>query len=169
MPTYCINGSCFANSCLAIAEAKLTAGQTICRNCLIAQSGIVEARSSSAGKDGMIVQADPWIDVIFDMLPEVMSLMTVMNTNDAPEFDNPEGYLKGFISQAYQSSWNSIVDLLAYNEVTRDQYTFTTLASVQRPAIQASISMARMVGWYCLNFTYDRGDDADGASASVSQ
>jgi hypothetical protein len=151
MPTYNANGTCFADSCFAIAEVKLTAGQTICRNCQIAQSGVVEARSSSPGKDGITVQPDPWVDVIFDMLPEVMSLMTVMNTTDAPEFDNPEGYLKGFISQAYQSSWNSIVDLLAYSEVAGNQYTATTVASVPRPAIQALISKARMVSWFCLN------------------
>jgi hypothetical protein len=151
MPAYFDDGTCFADSCFAIAEVKLTASQTICRNCQIAQSGVVEARSSSPGKDGITVQPDPWVDVIFDMLPEVMSLMTVMNTTDAPAFDNPEGYLKGFISQAYQSSWNSIMDLFAYSEVAENQYTVTTVASVPRPAIQASISKARMVSWFCLN------------------
>jgi hypothetical protein len=151
MPQYYANGTCFADSCFAIAEIKLTAGQTICRNCPIVQPGVVEARSSSPGTDGIIVQPDPWVDVIFDMLPEVMSLMTVMNTTDAPQFDNPEGYLKGFISQAYQSSWNSIVDLLAYSEVAGKQYTVTTAVSVPRPAIQALISKARMVIWFCLN------------------
>jgi hypothetical protein len=120
--------------------------------------------------DGMTVQADPWIDVIFDPLPAVMSLLTVMNATDAAEFDNPEGYLKGL----------HLVRVLIKLEFDR------RFARVQRsrrksvhvhhahqcpasrdPGLDLHGKDGRLV--LSQSFAYDRGDGADGASASVSQ
>ena len=147
-PSYNPDDSCFATSCLAVAKVNLTVGQTKCRSCHLTTSGVIETSSS---RENLTPNPDPWVDLIFDMLPEVMSMMTVMNTTAAQEFDNPEGYLRGFISQAYQSSWNAIVDQFSYSEVAGNQLTAITTTQRPQPAIQAQVSRSRIIIWLSLN------------------
>jgi hypothetical protein len=139
--TYAWNRS---QNCYAIAKVNLTLGETFCINCPIVSPAIIGADSS---EQKLELHTSPLVPVIFDMLPEVMSYMAMMNTSNAPAYDNAEQFLKGTIALAYQASWNALTDLLS-DDASANASTGTM---VPKATIRVSISTTRMYAWLGLN------------------
>jgi hypothetical protein len=133
-----------AISCFAVANVKLSIGQTLCHNCKIVAPSVVQAVSTN---ETLEILPDPLIPIILDMLPEVMGFMATMNTTSAPTYNNVDHYLRGTIALAYQASWNSLTDLFSDD----GKEHATTGVSIAQDVIRASVSAPRMYAWFGLN------------------
>ena len=78
-------------------------------------------------------------------MPDVLFYTEITNSSFAPTFNNLEGYVRGMLSVAYQSSWSSLA-----RTFLNDSFAETTY---QRPVpgLVAHLSKERVIAWCILN------------------
>lgn len=92
------------SGCFAVAQLNYTAGVSRCSACRVIVDGVVEMTASQVNT----VEPHPLVDTAIAMMPEVLDYMERENASSAPQWNNLDGYARGMLSIAYQTSWNAL-------------------------------------------------------------
>ena len=142
-------------SCYAVGKMDITAGTVDCRDyfhngslCSVSRSSRLAVVSYGEAR----VLSDSLVNQVFDMMPEVMSLMvttsgftnsrTVFSTAFAPL--DPGIFLQNALKLGYQGTWAALT-----NRLTRDAGSAEYI--VPTAVVVASVSATRMYIWLSLN------------------
>jgi hypothetical protein len=134
-----------AVSCFAFARMSYTAGSLRCKDCRVALDGVVELAVHNNSTNEALPNS--LTDLAVSMMPEVLFYMEVANNSLAPTWQNLDGYTRGMLSIAYQSSFNAMSKYVATN-ATQDIATYRT----PLPVLTASITRWRVYTWLASNF-----------------
>ncbi|KAI8623036.1 hypothetical protein F5Y19DRAFT_460142 [Xylariaceae sp. FL1651] len=93
--------------CYAYARMNYAAGVLECRDCPIVLDNFVESMAPCASQESLMPLPDPLVDLSLAMISQVLFYLKVINTTEAPSWENLDAYTRGMILVAYQASWNS--------------------------------------------------------------
>ncbi|KAF1991037.1 hypothetical protein K402DRAFT_389239 [Aulographum hederae CBS 113979] len=128
-------------SCPLLARLNFTAGVANCRDCPIVSDGVVELAGDQAKFAEVL--PDPLVDTAIAMMPEVLHYLQILNVSYASEMNNIDGYTRGMLSLAYQTSWGALAADLGM-EVQVEETGFKTPFAV----LLAKVTVWRVIVWY---------------------
>ena len=122
----------------AIANVSIRAGVTICDGCRLVSPTVVESTNRN-----QTMLADPLTNEAFNLMPEVMMVMALMNASASDPSGRLEDFTKSVVARGYQASWNALNDKAG---------TLARIAT-QKPhtAVRASVLKSRMYMWAGIN------------------
>lgn len=130
-----------AIQCFVFARVTYSAGVVKCQDCPLNAVGMVETLAQDK-----TIEADSLTEQALRHMPDVLPYMQASNLWSAWRTkDNLEGYTRGMLQLAYQSSWNSLADGFKTKEGSR------TMLSRPYSALTASVSRWRAFVWLALN------------------
>ncbi|CAI0649072.1 unnamed protein product [Colletotrichum noveboracense] len=134
------------SDCIAVAKLRITAGVTLCsqsesdlgrssHSTCLWKSGVLTADSHS-------VSPDPLVNEVFYAMPEVQALAAALASyGPGTPTRHLETTLRNSLTQAYQGTWSSFVELLSQDEqVSTPAWKPVTL-------LDAQVSSRRMHTW----------------------
>ena len=135
------------SNCYFFGRVNFTAGVTVSPQSTYLSSRVVEDQTPL---EDVVFEASPWTQESLWLLPDLMTMISVMNSTLLPTYDNIDGYVEALVRQAYLAAWDMYHD--SFDEDER-QLTYTALQSVSRQL--ADVSFARVFGWLgiCLLMT----------------
>lgn len=122
-------------------EINFTVGVTTAPSSTYISSQVVENNEDTKAED---IVAGPWVNEALYLLPDVMSMVAIMNTSSLDTWGNLFNYTENLIRYSYQGSW----DMLQRNF---DPNTTTLVARIAEPRLQAAVSFPRVYGWLFVN------------------
>ncbi|KAG4439472.1 hypothetical protein IFR05_005051 [Cadophora sp. M221] len=122
-------------------EINFTVGVTTAPRSTYISSQVVESNEDPKAED---IVAGPWVNEALYLLPDVMSMVAIMNTSSLDTWGNLFNYTENLIKYSYQGSW----DMLQRNF---DPNTTTLVARIAEPRLQATVSFPRVYGWLFVN------------------
>lgn len=122
-------------------EVNFTVGITTAPSSTYLSSQVVEGSAEPQAED---IVAGPWVHEALYLLPDVMSMVAIMNTTSLDTWGNLFNYTENLIRYSYQGSW----DMLQRNF---DPNTTTLVATIADPRVQATVSYVRVYCWLCVN------------------
>jgi hypothetical protein len=88
-----------------------------------------------------------WVREALYLLPDVMSMVAIMNTTQLNSYHNIENYTANLLTYSYQGAWDML-------QRTFDS-TNTNLTAIPRePRVQASVVYSRVYGWLFLSWLF---------------
>ena len=125
-------------SCYAVATVSLAAGVVSLPSATYIDSRVVQGNCG-----GKQPHDGPWVTEALSMMPDVMTMVSVMNATRIPTWNSLDGYARTLIKQSYSASWDS---LYSGSNATIELEAFPLV-----PRIQASVSRWRVSLWLGLN------------------
>ncbi|KAH8589137.1 hypothetical protein B0O99DRAFT_600099 [Bisporella sp. PMI_857] len=122
-------------------EVNFTVGVTTAPSSTYISSQVVEGTADPKVED---IVAGPWVREALYLLPDVMSMLAIMNTTSLDTWGNLFNYTENLIRYSYQGSW----DMLQRNF---DPNTTTLAAAIAAPRVQATVSYVRVYCWLFVN------------------
>ncbi|KIY02807.1 uncharacterized protein Z520_01272 [Fonsecaea multimorphosa CBS 102226] len=95
--------------------------------------------------DEVVFVENPWAQEAVWLLPDLMTMIAVMNSTLLPTFDNIDGYLELLMRQAFLAAWDMYHDSFDEDQKGR---VFTAIPSVSRQL--AEVSFARVFAWLAI-------------------
>jgi hypothetical protein len=93
------------------------------------------------------ILAGLWVHEALYLLPDVMSMVAIMNTTQLNSYHNIENYTANLLKYSYQGAW----DMLQRSF----DATNTNLTAIPRvPRVQASVVRSRVYGWLCISLLF---------------
>ena len=122
----------------AVANISIRAGVAICEECKLVSPTVVEGTNQS-----QTMLADPLTNEAFNLMPEAMMVMALMNSSDNDPSGRLEDFTKSAIARGHQASWNAL----------NDRAGTATRIATRRPhaAVRASVLRPRMYTWAGIN------------------
>jgi len=135
------------SNCYFFALVDYTAGVTVSPRSTYHSSRVVEDQTPL---EEVVFEPNPWVQESLWLLPDLMTMIAVMNSSLLPTYDNIDGYVEALLRQAYLAAWDMYHDSFDEDQIS---VTYTALPGVSRQL--ASISAARVYGWLsiCLLMT----------------
>lgn len=130
----------FNKNCYLIGTVNLTAGVTNSSIATYISSRVVEDQTPLSG---VVFEPNPWVQEALWLLPDLMTMIAVMNATLLPTYDNLDGYVELLIRQAYLAAWDMFH---SYFDVGGPLFEATT----QEPRIRASVSFSRVFSWLAI-------------------
>jgi hypothetical protein len=122
-------------------EVNFTVGITTVPSSTYISSQVVEGNADPQAEE---IVAGPWVREALYLLPDVMSMVAIMNTTSLDTWGNLFNYTENLIRYSYQGSW----DMLQRNF---DPNTTTLVATIADPRVQATVSHVRVYCWLFVN------------------
>ena len=124
-------------TCYLFANVTLTAGVTMSAISTYITLRVIEDQTPI---DEVIFEPDPWVQDSFWLLPDLMTMVSVMNSSLLPTWDNIDLYAENLIRQTYLASWDSFHRMF-------DEGGSVSSAIPREPRIQATVSYQRVFAW----------------------
>ncbi|KAK6518125.1 hypothetical protein TWF506_005286 [Arthrobotrys conoides] len=124
-------------NCYVVGKIRFTAGVTTSRRSTYISPRIVE---DTTPIDEVVFEPDPWVQQAIWLLPDLMTMISNLNSSLLPTWDNLDGYTETLLRQAYLGAWDAFHD--AFQE---DGPELVAIPQEQR--ISANVSFARVFGW----------------------
>ncbi|KAJ3531940.1 hypothetical protein NM208_g8653 [Fusarium decemcellulare] len=135
-------GDATNKNCYFIGTVNFTAGVTVSTQSKYISDRVVEDQTPL----GEVVFAeDPWVQEAVWLLPDLMTMIAVMNSTLLPTFDNIDGYVELLMRQAYLAAWDTYHD--AFDGDQKDE-VYSAIPSVSRQL--ADVSLARVFSWLAI-------------------
>lgn len=122
-------------------EVHFTVGVTTAPTSTYISSQVVEGDTEPQEDD---IAAGPWVHEALYLLPDVMSMVAVMNTTSLNTWGNLFNYTENLIRYSYQGSWDML-------QRSFDPNTTTLVATIADPRVQATVSHVRVYCWLAIN------------------
>ncbi|KAF3183497.1 hypothetical protein TWF751_004265 [Orbilia oligospora] len=127
----------FHQNCYLVGKIEFTAGVTTSRLSKYIAPRIIE---DSTPIDEVIFEPDPWVQEAIWLLPDLMTMLSNLNSSLLPTWDNIDGYTEALLRQAYLGAWDAFHG--AFQPVGP-----SVVAIPQEQRIVASVSFKRVFGW----------------------
>jgi hypothetical protein len=131
------------DNCFFIGTIKFTAGVTVSPRSRYISGRVVEDQTPL---DEVEFVENPWVQEAIWMLPDLMTMITVMNSTLLPTYDNLDRYVELLVRQAYLAAWDMYHD--SFDEDQKGS-VYTGIPTVSRQV--AGVSFARVFAWLALN------------------
>jgi hypothetical protein len=116
---------------------NFTAGVILSANSTYISSSVVESNPLIQERD--IIEA-PWVHEALYLLPEVMSMVAIMNATSLPTWGNLENYTENLIRYSYQGAWDML-------QRSFDTHSTSLVARIEDPRVQATVTRWRVYLW----------------------
>ncbi|RHZ48212.1 hypothetical protein CDV55_101168 [Aspergillus turcosus] len=130
----------FNRNCYLIGTVNLTAGVTNSSIATYISSRVVEDQTPLSS---VVFEPNPWVQEALWLLPDLMTMIAVMNATLLPTYDNLDGYVELLIRQAYLAAWD-----MFHSSFDVGGPLFE--ATPQEPRIRASVSFSRVFSWLAI-------------------
>lgn len=124
-----------------IGNVSLTAGVTTSAVSTYVSSRVVEDQTPL---DDVVFEPNPWVTEALWLLPDLMTMIAVMNSSQLPTWHNIDGYAENLIRQAYLASWDMF-------HASFDMQAPVYTATLSESRIQATVSFVRVFAWLAIN------------------
>ncbi|KAF3318800.1 hypothetical protein TWF173_005213 [Orbilia oligospora] len=94
----------FHQNCYLVGKIEFTAGVTTSRLSKYIAPRIIE---DSTPIDEVIFEPDPWVQEAIWLLPDLMTMLSNLNSSLLPTWDNIDGYTEALLRQAYLGAWDA--------------------------------------------------------------
>jgi hypothetical protein len=130
--------------CFTYAIVNLTAGITTSATSTYISGRIVEADVPSAD---MAIRAGPWVQEAIYLMPDVMSMLTMMNTTSLNTWEDLEDYVDRVVRYSYQGTWDMLYRSFDTNSsnLSVKAYESTLIASVSRIRVFAWLLISSLL------------------------
>lgn len=128
-------------SCYIFANVTFTAGVSISNVSTYISSRVVEDQTPI---DEVVLQPNRWVQESLWLLPDLMTMVSQMNSSLLPTWDNVDLYVENLIRQSYLAAWDS------FHSNWDTDWTIS-LATPQQSRVQASVSHARVYSWLAIS------------------
>ncbi|KAL4945739.1 hypothetical protein BDV06DRAFT_184077 [Aspergillus oleicola] len=126
-------------NCYFVGNITFTAGVTRSENSKYISSQVVEDQTPL---DEVVFTADPWVQEAIWLLPDLMTMITLMNSTSLPTHDNIDLYVESLVRQAYLAAW----DMYHYSfDSDQKETTYTAIPAIPRQL--ARVSYSRVFAW----------------------
>ncbi|KAN0072097.1 hypothetical protein V8E54_009826 [Elaphomyces granulatus] len=136
-------GDATNKNCYLIGTVNFTAGVTASKESTYVSGRVVEDQTPL---DQVAFKADPWVQESLWMLPDLMTMIAIMNSTLLPTYDNIDGYVETLLRQAYLGAWDTY-----HNSFDEDQKNleYTAIPSVSRQL--ADVTFWRVFLWMAIS------------------
>lgn len=124
-------------NCYLIGTVRLTAGVTRSAESTFISSRVIEDQTPLSE---VVFEPNSWVQNALWLLPDLMTMIAVMNSSQLPTWDNIDGYSALLIRQAYLAAWD-----MFHANFDMDGPVFAATPQEQR--IKASVSFSRVFAW----------------------
>jgi len=135
-------GDATNKNCYFIGKVNFTAGVTVSAESKYLSKRVVEDQTPL---DEVVFTENSWVQVAIWLLPDLMTMISVMNSTRLPTYENIDGYVELLMRQAYLAAWD-----MYHDSFDQDQKgtTFAAIPSVSRQV--ADVSSPRVFAWLAL-------------------
>ncbi|PMD61154.1 uncharacterized protein K444DRAFT_500382, partial [Hyaloscypha bicolor E] len=116
---------------------NFTAGVILSPNSTYISNSVVESNPSIQDRD--ITEA-PWVHEALYLLPDVMSMVAVMNSTSLSTWLNLENYTENLIRYSYQGAWDMLQRSFDVNSIS-------LVARIEDTRVQATVTKWRVYLW----------------------
>ncbi|KAK0716874.1 hypothetical protein B0T26DRAFT_751019 [Lasiosphaeria miniovina] len=125
-------------SCYALGTVNFTAGVVTLPETRYISSQVVEGNCTDA-----ILDEGTWVREALLMMPDVMTMVSLMNATSMPTWDALDEYVGTLLQQSFTASWDALY--------SASNLTVFLDAQPYQPRIRASVSRLRVAVWLALN------------------
>ena len=136
--SYIIN---FWGNGFIIGKVSFTAGVTTSAVSTCISSRVVEDQTPL---DDVVFEPNAWVNEALWLLPDLMTMIAVMNSSQLPTWHNIDGYAENLIRQAYLASWDMF-------HASFDMQAPVYTATLSESRIQATVSFSRVFAWLAIS------------------
>jgi hypothetical protein len=127
-------------NCYLVGTVNLTSGVTNSSVATYISSRVVEDQTPLSN---VVFESSPWVQESLWLMPDLMTMIAVMNSTLLPTWDNLDGYTELLIRQSYLAAWDTYHSWFDMGGSLID-------ATVQKPRIKASVSFSRVFSWLAI-------------------
>lgn len=124
-------------SCYIFANITLTAGVVTSAVSRYISSRVIEDQTPI---DEAVFEPNPWVQESFWLLPDLMTLVSLMNSSLLPTWDNIDLYAESLIRRTYLAAWDTF-------HMSYDEDGSISNAIPQEPRVKATVSYSRVFAW----------------------
>jgi hypothetical protein len=124
-----------------IGNISLTAGVTTSAVSTYISSRVVEDQTPL---DNVVFEPNAWVNEALWLLPDLMTMIAVMNSSQIPTWHNIDGYVENLVRQAYLAAWDMF-------QASFDMQAPVYTATLSESRIQATVSFARVFAWLAIS------------------
>ena len=93
------------------------------------------------------ILAGLWVHEALYLLPDVMSMVAIMNTTQLNSYHNIENYTANLLKYSYQGAWDML-------QRSFDSTNTNMTAIPREPRVQASVVCSRVYGWLFISWLF---------------
>ncbi|KAH7110916.1 hypothetical protein EDB81DRAFT_830811 [Dactylonectria macrodidyma] len=137
----------WSGNCYWYGLVNFTAGVTTSKQSRYLSGRVVEDQTPL---DQVVFDANPWVLESLWLLPDLMTMIAVMNSTLLPTYDNIDGYVQQLLRQSYLAAWDMCHDSFDSDQIS---LTYKAIPGISRQL--AEVSFARVFSWLgvCLLMT----------------
>jgi len=133
-------GNAYNKNCYLVGDIHFTAGVTTSAKSKYIASRVVEDQTPI---DEVIFSPNAWVQESIWLLPDLMTMISVMNSSQLPTYNNIDGYVELLLRQSYTAAWS-----MYHNSYDEDGILLK--ATPQEPRLKADVSFPRVFSWLAL-------------------
>jgi hypothetical protein len=130
-------------NCYLIGMINFTAGVTMSEESTYLSSRVVEDQTPL---DRVVFNENPWVQESLWLLPDLMTMIAIMNSTLLPTYDNIDGYVEALLRQAYLAAWDTYHDSFDDDQKNLE---YTAIPSVSRQV--ADVTFWRVFLWMAVS------------------
>lgn len=127
-------------NCYRVGTVNFTAGVMKTAVTTYVSNQVVEAPAG----ESLQLQADIWVQEALWFLPDLMTMIAVMNSSSMPTWNNMDDYVEMLIRYSYLAAWDM------YHS-SFDENGTSLVATRHEPRLQATVSSARVFSWLAIS------------------
>ncbi|RYP45308.1 hypothetical protein DL768_008322 [Monosporascus sp. mg162] len=134
-------------NCYLIGRIDFTAGVTRSSRATYISPRLVE---DTTPIEDVVYEPSPWVRDAIWMMPDLMTMLAVMNTSQMPTYNNIDNYVDSIVRQGYLGAW----DMLSHSfDMAESAESYSAFPAESR--LLADVSFARVFTWLglCLLMT----------------
>jgi hypothetical protein len=134
-------------NCILIGNVNITAGVTNSTTATYITSRVIEDQTPISR---VVFDPSPWVQEVLWLMPDLMTMVAVVNSTLLPTYDNIDGYVEVLIRQSYLAAWNMF-------HAWFDTDGPLVKVATQEARIRASVSFARVFSWLGISLLSTAG------------
>ncbi|KAI8717101.1 hypothetical protein NCS52_00784600 [Fusarium sp. LHS14.1] len=137
--------------CFTYAVVNLTAGVVKSPESTYISSRVIQGDATDSE---LHIEAAPWVQEAMYLMPDVMSVFSMMNSSSLPTWNNLEDYVTRLIRYSYQGSWDMLSRSFEPDDnlLSVRRYEQRQVAQVSHPRVFGwlGVSLALTLSWVLL-------------------
>lgn len=135
------------STCYLVANVTLTAGVTTSTLSTYLSPRVIEDQTPI---DKVVFEPNTWVQEFLWLLPDLMTMMAVMNSIQLPTWNNLDLYAENLIRRSYLAAWGALHARFELNGAI-------SLATPHELRNQATVSYPRVFSWLGISFMMTAG------------
>jgi hypothetical protein len=134
-------------TCFIFANITFSAGVTTSKLSTYVSPRVIE---DTTPIEDVVLEADRWVQQSLWLLPDLMTVVSSMNSTLLPTWDNIDRYTENLIRQCYLAAWDSF-------HRSFDTDGSVSFAVPPESRVQATVSKSRVFSWLAISLLHTIG------------